>query len=244
MILRKLTIFCVSAAILGCIAGSSTFAETNSAGEPDSVYVDEGRRPQQDEGGGLLDFLPFFGRRAKEVEPEKLSPSPRPEKTQPGLSAREMDQLRQAATDWLLTSEFTEPTLRQDEEGEYYRDYTVFADEYDIAVLRGESQEQPFIGRVTIKGDYFRTKPHELMEAAQSDYDFDYQSREFRIIFSRVEKWEYSDDPREEAVVFKEEWAFSAMQSRLDMSRSGETSLPSVTPPATDDAAEPESVPE
>jgi hypothetical protein len=186
------------------------------AKEPVSEYVEGGSESaEEEEGGGLLDFLPFVGGESKEIQLEKLLPSPQPRRTGPELSKESMAELQMTASLWIRGSEFTEPTVRQDKKGRYYRDYVVFADEYEAEIRRGDSHDKPFIGYIYVKGDYFKTESHETPEAAQNDFAFQYQPREFRIIFHRIEKWEYSDELNGGPFVFSERWEFRNLQSRV-----------------------------
>ncbi len=181
---------------------------------PDSEYFQKDERPKPAERGGFFDFLPFIGDNRAKVAPENLRPSPLPQKSERVFSPKQMEQLRKIAAQWLLASEFTEPTVRRDEEGKHYRDYIVFANEYEIEVLRGDSDDVPFIGHVYVKGDYFTTRPHDEPEAARSDFKFQYKQRDFKLIFDRSEKWEYSDNPGEDPFMFREAWEFEKIQSR------------------------------
>ncbi|MBI5116731.1 hypothetical protein HZA56_09685 [Candidatus Poribacteria bacterium] len=166
------------------------------------------------ESGGLLDFLPFVGGEPKKVEPEKLTPSPLPKESKPVLSARKMQELQEVADKWLTTSEYTEPMLRRNGNREYYRDYIVFATEYKAEVLRGDKDERPFVGNIYVKGDYFFTKAHPSAADAESDFSFDYQPREFRVVFERLERWDYSDKLDEKPFVFTERWEFRKLQTK------------------------------
>lgn len=181
---------------------------------PDSEYFQKDERPEPAERAGFFDFLPFVGDNRAKVSPEKLRPSPLPKKSERVFSPRQMEELRKTAAQWLLASEFTEPTIRRDEEGKHYRDYIVFANEYEIEVLRGDSDDVPFIGHVYVKGDYFTTRPHDEPEEARSDFKFQYKQSDFRLIFERSEKWDYSDNPDEDPFMFREEWEFKKIQSR------------------------------
>lgn len=220
--------------------------ERPSTEEPDSEYVEKTQRADREESGGLLDFLPFIGGPQKKITPEKLLPSPKPEQSKPVFSKRKMEELQMTAGMWLLSSEFTEPTVRQDRDGRYYRDYVVFAEEYEAEVVRGNSEDTPFVGHIFIKGDYFRTKSHDMADAARSDYKFGYQSLEFRVVFNRMEKWEYSDNPDREPFIYTERWEFHNLQSRiaLDFSKRGLLSGPTaasggdVEPPVPETSAE------
>jgi hypothetical protein len=188
---------------------------------PDSAYMEqEEKKPSG--GGGLLDFLPFMGGRSKPVPPEDLTPSPRPQKAKPVLSDKDLKELRMAAERWLVTSEFTEPTVREAGDGRYYRDYIVFAREYEVEVLRGKGDETPFLANVYVDGDYFKTSWHLEAKAAESDYDFKHDKLEFRLVFERVEKWEYSDNPNEDPIVFRELWEFRKLQSRPKLASRGD----------------------
>ncbi|MBI4831065.1 MAG: hypothetical protein HY801_05825, partial [Candidatus Lindowbacteria bacterium] len=202
------------------------------AEEPDSEYVDsDAKSEQKEEGGGLFDFLPFVGEPPKKVESEKLTPSPLPRESKPVLSKKKMEELQMAADRWLTTSEYTEPTLRRNSKGEYYRDYIVFANEYKAEVLRGDDDEKPFVGNVYVKGDYFHTKPHFNSAAAQADFQFDYQAREFRLIFDRIEKWDYSQNLDDEPFTFTERWEFRKLQARpvIGISEDAKSSSPDAT---------------
>ena len=193
------------------------FAQERTGGtrEPDSEYVKSKQKPKKNDGGSLFGFLPFVGGRSKEsVSSENLVPGPLPQESKPVLSKEKMEQLQTVADRWLLTSEFTEPTLRQDMESGYYRDYVVFSSEYRVEVLRGDAENNPFVGHVYVKGDYFRTEAHDNSDDAESDFSFKYQPREFRLVFDRVEKWDYSDDPHEAPFTFTERWEFRRLQSR------------------------------
>ena len=172
------------------------------------------------------------------VESEELKPSPKPQASKPELRKKEVLQLRAIAERWLLTSEFIEPTVRVDADGRYYRDYIVFATEYEARVLRGDTREVPFIGHVHIQGDYFKTRSHETSEAARSNFKFKYETRDFRLIFDRVEKWEYSLEPTAEPFAFVERWEYRTLQSRPSVNLSeGITPLKA---PAIEDAIQPE----
>lgn len=197
--------------------------------EPDSEYVEKKPASKRREGGGLFDFLPFVDTRPSRVEPEKLKPSQLPQESKPVLSKQKLEQLQQVAERWLLTTEFAEPTVRRDENDKYYRDYIVFAGEYEAKVIRGGTEQNPFIGHVYVKGDYFKTQSHDTPEAVQNDFKFKYQEREFRVIFDRMEKWEYSDNPDAEPFVFGERWEFRGLQSRPVVELSGEFLSPERT---------------
>jgi len=228
---------------------NSAFAQERKAPqpEPDSVYVEKDDSSQRSDSGGLLDFLPFVRRKSSKVESEVLTPSPLPQESKPVLQKEELDQLRAVAEKWVLTSEYAEPTVRQDENGQFYRDYMVFADEYEAKVLRGRSQEQPFVGHVYIKGDYFKTQSHDTPESAAADFKFKFLTREFRIVFDRIKKWEYSSDPGSEPYVFAERWEFNGLQSRSVVTLS-EDLAPSASPappaPPTEEDKKPASLPE
>ena len=181
---------------------------------PDSEYFQKDEKPKAAERGGFFDFLPFIGDNRTKVAPENLRPSPLPKKSKRVFSPKQMEELRKTAARWLLASEFTEPTVRRDEKGKHYRDYIVFANEYEIEVLRGDSDDVPFIGHVYVKGDYFTTRPHDGPEEARSDFKFQYKQRDFRLMFERSEKWDYSDNPGEAPFMFREEWEFKKIQSR------------------------------
>ncbi len=168
---------------------------------------------KEEQGSGLFDFLPFVSGRAKEIPPEDLAPA-EPKRNKSPLAKRDMEEFQMVAERWLLASEFTEPTVRRDKEGKYYRDYIVFAKEYTMEVVRGDLEHRPFIGYIYAKGDYFRTKSHDAPDDARSDFGFKYQPRNFRLIFDRVEKWEFSDNPNEEPLTFAERWEFRTLQVR------------------------------
>jgi hypothetical protein len=193
--------------------------------EPNSAYVEhEEQAPQS---GGLLDFLPFFGgSRKQRVPQEKLVPSPNAGEGKKVISEDDLTELKQVAGHWLLTSEITEPAVRKTEEESYYRDYIVFDDEYKIEVLRGDSAGNPFIAYVYVQGDYFQTAMHPSREEAEADYDFKYQRLDFRVVFERVEKWDYSLNSAEVPIVFREEWHFRKLQSKANVNAS--ESQPSV----------------
>ena len=238
--MRKTAAICFFSIVLLalCVLPAPARAQGTTAREPDSEYVEKKPAPKPRGGGGLFDFLPFVGSRPRKVEPEKLEPAPPPEESRPVLFKNEVEQLRGVAERWVLTSEFTEPTVRQEEGGGYYRDYVVFADEYQAKVLRGDKEDIPFIGHIYIKGDYFRTGAHGTAEEARADFKFNYQTREFRVIFDRVEKWEYSDNPAEEPFAFVERWEYSGLQSRpvAPLTRD----VPAPSPPAEEEKARPE----
>lgn len=185
----------------------------------DSVYVDTGEKPS-DEGGGLLDLLPFVGSRSKKVSEEKLTPSPPPAESKPVLSEDDLNELKAVAQHWLRTSAITDPSVRKAENGKYFRDYIVFGDEYTIDVLRGTGPETPFVAHVRVKGDYFQTQMHDTPEEAKLDYEFNYRPLEFRVIFRRVEKWDYSVNTEEPPFVFRENWVFEKLQSRVNVETS------------------------
>lgn len=244
--MKRISVFTLSLAILLGISHTCVFAQARKTEErePDSAYVEKEDAPRQSE-GGLFDFLPFVGRDRTRVEPEKLEPTPPPRKRGPILKRNEMQQLREATERWVLTTEFGEPTIRQDANGGYYRDYIVFADEYEAKVLRGDSEERPFIGHIYIKGDYFKTRSHAIPEDARSDFKFNYETREFRIIFERITKWEYSTDPAGEPFSFVERWEFGGLQSRPTVNLT-EDPAPPKTPetPEKEEAATPAPTPE
>lgn len=209
----KTKFLCAVLVLLLGFAIDPALAQTEEEGNaPDSAYLEEDK--PNDDGGGLFDFLPFVGGRSKPVTPEVLTPSPKPKKAQPVLSEKDLMELRLAAERWLLSSEFTEPTVRQADGDGYYRDYIVFTREYEVEVLRGRGDETPFLANVYVDGDYFRTSSHPKAEDAKSDYDFKHELLEFRLVFERVEKWEYSDNPNEDPIVFRELWEFRKLQSR------------------------------
>jgi hypothetical protein len=217
-----------------------TWAQEASSREPDSEYVEKGREPESEEGGGLFDFLPFVGGGQKKIELERLVPTPKPERSKPVFSKRNMEELQATAGVWLLSSEFTEPTVRQDGEGKYYRDYIIFGDEYEAEVVRGDAEDKPFVGHIYIKGDYFKTRSHDTAEDARSDFKFKYQPRDFRVVFNRTEKWEYSDDPNSDPFLFVQRWEFHNLQSRfaVDFSEEGKREKPDAG--SADGAAPPE----
>lgn len=215
---------------LGALIGYplNIFAETEESPprEPDSVYVEQEERAE-DSGGGLLDFLPFFGEgKQPQASDEALEPSP-PPRDKTNVPEEDLSELKMVTGHWLLTSEITEPSVRKTEDGRYYRDYIVFDDEYKIEVVRGDSPEKPYIARVYVRGDYFHTAPHESAERAQSDYDFQYEPLNFRVLFERIEKWDYSAGSEENPIVFREQWVFRKLQSqaKTDISQT-----PSVAP--------------
>lgn len=214
--MQRILIIFLLAAVSLCLSFVSAFAQTQKADRrpPDSEYVEREPKPERD-GGGLFDFLPFVGRRSKNVPPEDLAPSPLPKESKPVLSNEELGELRLVADRWLLTSDFTQPTVRQDEENRFYRDYIVFAGEYRLEVVRGDTEERPFVAYVYVKGDYFNTDPHDERHVAESDFDFKYEPLEFRLIFERVEEWKYSENPNEEPFTFTEQWQFRRLQSRV-----------------------------
>jgi hypothetical protein len=221
--MKKTVISFLSLAFLACSLQSPAAAEAKKkqAREPDSVYVEKKEdRKQQRSSSGFFDFLPFIGGRKAKVAPEDLKPSPPPQESKPVLQKKELAQLRIVAEQWILGTEYAEPTTRQGDSGKSYRDYIVFSDEYEAKVLRGESEENPFIGHIYIQGDYFKTASHDSPEEASSDFKFTHQSREFRVIFDRIKKWEYSDKPGDEPFRFVERWEFNSLQSRpvADMS--------------------------
>ncbi len=238
--MRKSTAICVFSIVLSalCVWPAPARGEDTSAREPDSEYVEKKPVPKRREGGGLFDFLPFVGSRPRKVEPEKLEPSPPPEESKPVLFKSEVEQLRGVTEKWVLTSEFTEPTVRQEEGGGHYRDYIVFADEYQAKVMRGDKEEIPFIGHIYINGDYFKTGAHSTAEEDRADFKFNYQAREFRVIFNRVEKWEYSDIPTDEPFAFVERWEYSGLQSRPVAPLTRDVSPP--PPLAEEEKAQPE----
>jgi len=215
---RLVAIFVVTLAVVGALCPLIQAQDEEEVGSrrpvPDSEYFQKDERPKPAERGGFFDFLPFVGDNRAKVAPEKLRPSPLPRKSERVFSPKQMEELRKTAAQWLLASEFTEPTVRRDEEGKHYRDYIVFANEYEIEVLRGDSDDVPFTGHVYVKGDYFTTSPHDEPEEARSDFKFQYKQRDFKLIFERSERWEYSDNPGEEPFMFREEWEFQKIQSR------------------------------
>jgi hypothetical protein len=212
MIMKEIITACFLILVLASPLSVSAFAQDREADErePDSKYVEK-PDAKKGQGSGLFDFLPFVDGRAKEVPLEDLAPAI-PEQKKSPLSTRDMEEFRLVAERWLLASEFTEPTVRREKEDKYYRDYIVFAKEYTIEVVRGDSEHHPFIGHIYAKGDYFRTKSHDAHDDARSDFGFKYQPRDFRLIFDRVEKWEFSDNPNEEPLTFAERWEFRTLQ--------------------------------
>jgi hypothetical protein len=220
--MKKKVIVFLSLAFLACALQSSAFAQARKTQEreSDSVYMEKKDDRKRSSGGGFFDFLPFVGGRKAKVAPEDLTPSPPPQESKPVLREKELAQLRIVTEQWILGTEYAEPTIRQGDDGKSYRDYIVFSDEYEAKVLRGEAEEKPFIGHIYIQGDYFRTAPHDSPEKASSDFKFTYQSREFRLVFDRIKKWEYSDKPGDEPFKFVERWEFNGLQSRpvVDMS--------------------------
>lgn len=234
--MKKKTIITLSLAILFGLFHSSAFSQARPTPkyEPDSEYIEKKDTLKRRNGGGLFSFLPFVGRSKTRVEPEKLEPSPPPQESKPALREKELEQLRGVAERWALTSEFIEPTVRQDEHGRYYRDYIVFADEYEAKVMLGDSEARPFIGHIYIKGDYFQTRSHDTPDDARSDFKFEYQTREFRVIFDRVEKWQYSYEPNDEPFAFVKRWEFGGLQSRPVVNLSKDI-LPSESPVEKED---------
>ena len=214
--MKRITVISLSLAILLGLSHSSLIAQERKTPErePDSAYVEKSDDARRSEGGGLLDFLPFVRRKPTKIEAENLKPSPLPQESKPVLQRKELDQLRAVAEQWVLNTEYAEPTVREEEKGRFYRDYMVFADEYEAKVLRGRSEEKPFIGHVYIKGDYFQTQTHDNSESAAADFKFDFHTREFRVIFDRIKKWEYAVDPGAEPFTFVERWEFNGLQSR------------------------------
>lgn len=215
--MKRIFILSFLAATLIIFYSRPALAETEKtnqkSAEPDSAYVDKGEKPAEQ--GGLLDFLPFFGGHSKKtLPPEQLTPSPLPEASKPVLSKDDLEELREDANEWLTTSEITEPAVRMDENGKYYRDYVVFASDYKIDVLRGAGKDKPFVANIYVQGDYFKTKMYNDSSHAQADFDFKYQPLEFRVVFERVEKWEYSPSPNEEPFQYTEKWEFRKLQSR------------------------------
>ena len=224
------TIYILLMAVSINLLSFSAFAQERRTGasEPDSEYMKSEREPRDVGGGSFFDFIPFLGGRSREAVPsERLVPTPLPKKSKPVLSKEKMGQLQAAAERWLLTSEFTEPMLRQDEDTRYYRDYIVFSGEYVMEVMRGDTEERPFVGHVYVKGDYFKTEAHGDPDAAESDFSFKYQKRDFRLIFDRVEKWDYSENHDEYPFTFTERWEFHKLQSRptVDLSRNASSSI-------------------
>lgn len=229
--MRKIFFICLLVTAFFCLSLVSAIAQTRKTDSrpPDSEYVEQEPKPKR-EGGGLFDFLPFVGKRSQKVPPEKLAPSPLPKESKPVLSNKDMGELRLVADRWLLTSEFTKPTVREDAKGRFYRDYIVFANEYRVEVVRGETDERPFIAYVYVKGDYFKTDSHDERQEAQTDFDFKYEPLDFRLIFERVEKWEYSENPDEAPFTFTAEWQFRRLQSRVKLDVPEETGTSDETP--------------
>ena len=218
-----LSFSCAALLLFPLVASAQNERRTEK--EPDSAYIEhEEQRPQS---GGLFDFLPFIGgSRKQRVPQEKLRPSPKAGENKQVISEDELNELKQVAGQWLLTSGITEPAVRKAEGGNYYRDYIVFDDEYKIEVVKGDSAEKPFIAYVYVQGDYFQTAAHPSREEAETDYDFKYQRLDFRVIFERVEKWDYSLSSAEVPIVFHEEWHFRKLQSKATVNAS--ESQPSV----------------
>jgi hypothetical protein len=244
---RKYIIVSLSLALVLGFSHASALAQARKPPEPepDSEYVEKRDSPKRDDSGGLLDFLPFVRRKPAKVEPETLTPSPLPQESKPVLQREELAQLRSVAENWVLTSEYAEPAIRQDDNGQFYRDYIVFADEYEAKVLRGRSQEKPFIGHVYIKGDYFKTQSHNDPESASADFKFKFLTREFRVVFDRVKKWEYSSDPDSEPYIFVERWEFNGLQSRSVVSLSEDLTPPAPhASPTLEDGKKPASQPD
>lgn len=242
--MKKLAVISMALALLVGFSSAPVFAQARKTQErePDSKYVEKEPTRKRSEGGGFFDFLPFVGGRKTKIAPENLKPSPLPQESKPVLEQRELAQLRGVAERWVLGTEYAEPTIRQDENGRHYRDYIVFSDEYEAKVMRGESEENPFIGHIYINGDYFNTKPHDSPEDARTDFKFNYQTREFRVVFNRIEKWEFSDDPNDEPFRFVERWEFGGLQSRPVVDLSELIRTPE--PPAKEEKKAPVSRPE
>ncbi len=242
--MRKTALILLSASVLLAPLSRPATAQARkpTEPEPDSEYVEKKSVPKRSEGGGLFDFLPFVGSRQRSIEPEKLEPSPAPRESRPVLFESELVQLRGVAEKWVLTTEFAEPTVRQEGDGRYYRDYIVFADEYEAKVLRGKTDKVPFIGHIYIKGDYFRTSSHDTGDDARADFKFNYQTREFRVVFDRVEQWEYSEDPAQAPFAFIERWEFRGLQSRPVVTLPA--NIPSSAPPTPEKERTPPPQPE
>jgi hypothetical protein len=224
----------------GLLAPVWAQTQESTGRQRDSEYMEKKEESENDDGGGLFDFLPFVDGGPKKIQPENLRPSPKPQRSKPFFSAEDMEELQMTAHMWLLGSEFTEPTVRQDEEGKYYRDYIVFGDEYEAEVVRGDSESSPFIGYIYIKGDYFKTTSHPTPDAAKADFKFKYQPRDFRVVFKRVERWEYSDNPNEEPFGFIERWEFQNLQSRFAVDFSGDDNPERAATPTDDEVQTPE----
>lgn len=248
--MRRSSIIGLLAAAVITLYLRSAVAETEKnapkSTEPDSAYVDKGEGKPEEGGGGLLDFIPFFGGRSKKaLPPEQLSPSPLPEASKPVLSKDDLDELREDANEWLTTSEITEPAVRVDENGKYYRDYVIFGSDYKIDVLRGTGKDKPFVANIYVQGDYFKTKTYDDSSQAKADFDFKYQPLEFRVVFERVEKWEYSPSPNDEPFKYTERWEFRKLQSRAKVNLPEQNPAPAqpaeksdVTPQAPPQPAE------
>jgi hypothetical protein len=217
MIMKKATGIFSAVLFIAGLFSLPAFAQTErpESRKLDSEYVEKEKGAERDDEGGLFDFLPFVDSGRKKIQPENLRPSPKPKRSRPLFSKEAMEELQLTARVWLLTSGYTEPTVREDGDGGYYRDYIVFADEYEAEVVRGDAESSPFIGYIYIKGDYFKTKSHPNADAAKADFKFKYQQRDFRVVFHRVEQWEYSDNPNEEPFTFIERWEFQNLQSRF-----------------------------
>ncbi len=244
--MKRVFIISFLAAYLIVFHSYSVLAETpkgeQKTTEPDSAYVDKGEsKPEEGGGGGgLLDFLPFFGGHSKKaIEPERLTPSPLPEASKPVLSKNDLEELRAAANQWLTTSEITEPKVRADENGKYYRDYVVFANDYKIDVLRGVAKDRPFVANVYVQGDYFKTNMYDDSAHAEADFDFKYQPLEFRVVFERVEKWEYSASASEEPIRYTRRWEFRKLQSRAKVDLSEKNPAPAQPGQKSDVNAQP-----
>ncbi|RJP21805.1 MAG: hypothetical protein C4520_09110 [Candidatus Abyssobacteria bacterium SURF_5] len=229
--------FCLALLLLVFLPAHA-FPQEDGRNEPDSLYL-EREDSLKNESGGLLDFLPFFGNKRNEIRNERLLPSPSPKASKPVLAARELNELKTFAGNWLLTSEITEPAVRKTEDDSYYRDYIVFDDEYTIEVMRGDSPEKPFIGYVYARGDYFQTAPHETAEEARSDFNFKYQPLDFRVIFERIEKWDYSTESQEAPIVFREQWVFQKLQSKAKAETSKAPAAPEAAAPPPELVLEP-----
>lgn len=229
-VMKKVVFTALVLAVMTGLIYSPAFAETAKpeTGESEAAREDavSDGAAGEEKSGGVFDFLPFVGDDGVKVAPETLKPSPKPRKIKPKLEKKEVDQLRGVAERWVLASEYTEPTIRVSDDGEYYRDYIVFANKYEAKVLRGKSADVPFIGQVYINGDYFRTRSHETADEARADFKFKYQIREFRIVFNRIEKWEFSIDSSDEPFVFVERWEFDGIQSRAIRDASEAAPLP------------------
>jgi hypothetical protein len=194
-------------------AGVFSQTEDHHGNVPNSAYLDN-EDETKGESGGLLDMLPFFGNKKKEVPAENLAPAPA-RQNKPALPEEDINELRMMVGNWLVSSEITEPAVRKADDGKYYRDYIVFNDEYRIDVLRGDSSEKPFMAHIFVEGDHFQTAMHDTSEEAKLDRNFSYKHLDFRVIFERVEKWDYSVSTEEAPIIFREQWVFKKLQSKV-----------------------------